>query len=305
MPRYAPKMTPADLLSLVFTMAKENDYVEDYGPIDETNPDLERLVMMLLSEELLPAVETDWNKVDFSWENLSVNGVKTTQDGIPFIDMLVGGDWETPLMAIIYHDGKKFRGYIPKKGNAYNHKAKSAFGNNDNDAAEAKKQFGPQAAGDDDYIDVSPDATMTLAEIENRLEAKGTYTVSQKSVVSKAAQKAKAQAEIEKTQDLSGPITADMVYAVINLAAGGSYVEFELRSSRRQLKPDEANRLVGVPAVLEKRQMRGDDGNILWYSPMNCYPIATQKLLEAAGFEKAPDNDLTPYEGARTVYITL
>ena len=139
-----------------------------------------------------------------------------------------------------------------------------------------------------------------------RIEAKGTYAYAAGPVVSKATDKAKRQKAIEATQDLTGPITADMVYAVISLAAGGAYVEFELRSSRRPLTVDEGERLVGVPAMLEKTVPRhSGDRAILWYSPQGCYPAQTLALLETAGFVKAPDNDITPYLGARTIVIGL
>lgn len=305
MPRFAPKMSKEDLRQVLFDLAKKYDYEEEYDEIDSSNPDLDSIVYMLLGEEHMPAVDKDWAKVDFSWENLEVSGEKSTQDGIPYFELLVGGDWETPLFAIIYFDGKKFRGFIPKDGNSYNHKAKSAFGNNDDDVIQAQKQFGEGVSDGDGYVDVEPDMTKVTAEINARLEAKGTFTPGAKPVVSNAAQKRKKQAEIEKDLDLSGDITADMVYAVIHLAAGAAYVEFELRASRRQLTAAEGARLVGLPKVLEKRNPTSDPNKVIWYSPMGYYPIQTQKLLEAAGFEKAPDNDLSLYAGARTVYIQL
>ena len=45
-----------------------------------------------------------------------------------------GGDWENPLVFVLYigHEGK-LRGYIPKDGNVYNKKEKAAYGNNDDD----------------------------------------------------------------------------------------------------------------------------------------------------------------------------
>lgn len=297
MPRYAPVISQSDLQQLIVDKAIENDYVEDYGVIDYDDPDMSRIIHMLL-EENLDQVVKDWYKIDFSTENLTVSQIKQTPDGIAYFEIIAGGDWETPLVCIIYFDGKKFRGYVPKDGNSYNHKEKSAFGNNDNDTEQAAKQFG--FAFDDDYVEVDPNMDLIDIDINSRLEAKGQYAYVAKKVVSKAATVADRQAKIEKNQNLSGPITPDMVYAVISLAAGCSYVEFKLRSSGRMLRPDECHRVTGVPSRLKKTVVCD---SVLWYAPQGCYPMQTLATLEAAGFTKAPDNDISLYINARTVYI--
>lgn len=304
MPRYAPVMPQADLRQMLIDKAVENDFIEEYGPIDPANPPITTIVDMLLSEDLAVDVWNDWSKINFSTENLDVVAEKTTRDGVPYLLIRAGGDWETPLSCILYFDGRKLRGYVPKDGNSYNHAAKAAFGNNDSDNDACVKQFGVGGGTDEEYRDVDPDAALVEQDIEKRIEAKGTHAYVQGQVISKAKSKAQRQAEIEKGQDLTGPITPDMVYAVISLAAGGAYAHFELRSSRRELTVDEGNRLVGVPARLDKTVMSGMT-SILWYTPPNCYPMEMLAMLEAAGFQKAPDNDLTPYMGARTVVIRM
>lgn len=304
MPRYAPVMPRADLRQMLIDKAIRNDYFEQYGEIDPTSPDLTRIVHMLLVEEILPDVEKDWSKIDFSTENMDVKAERITPDGVPYLWIRAGGDWETPLVCIIYFDGKKLRGYVPKDGNTYNHANKAAFGNNDSDNDACVKQFGDRGGTDEEYIDIGPDLALVEQDIGKRIEAKGTYAYLQGAVVSKAANEAARQARIEATQDLSGPITADMVYAVISLAAGGSYVEFELRSSRRALTVDEGNCLEGVPETLDKVVPSHSAGEaILWYGRQGCYPAQMLALLEGAGFVKAPDNDISPYLGARTVFL--
>lgn len=259
---------------------------------------------MLLVEEILPDVGKDWSKINFSTENMDVKAERVTPDGVPYLWIRAGGDWETPLVCIIYFDGKKLRGYVPKDGNSYNHDTKAAFGNDDSDNDACIRQFGDRGGTDEEYIDVEPDLALVEHDIGKRIEAKGTYAYVQGAVVSKAASKAARQARIEATQDLSGPITADMVYAIISLAAGGAYVEFELRSSRRALTVEEGERLVGVPASLDKTIPSYSKGEaVLWYSPMGCYPGQMLTLLKGAGFVKAPDNDISPYLGARTVFL--
>ena len=108
MPRYAPAMSQSDLRQIIIDKAIADDFVEDYGEIDRANPEMWRIVHMLL-EESLPEVEKDWSKIDFSTENLDVTGELSTPDGVPYIRLRTGGDWESPLVAIIYFDGKKLR----------------------------------------------------------------------------------------------------------------------------------------------------------------------------------------------------
>lgn len=303
MPRYAPQMSQSDLRQVIIDKAIANDYIEQYGDLDPAAPNLTKIVHMLFMEELVDEVWNDWCKINFSTENINVTAEKVTPGGVPYFLIRAGGDWETPLQCVMYFDGKKLRGYVPKDGNTYNHKTKAAFGNNDNDVTEAKKQFGDRFLGTDDYLDVEPDLALVEQDIAKRIEAKGTYSYVSKPVVSKAQAKAAKQAEIEKDQDLTGPITADMIYAVISPAAGGSYVEFELRSSRRELTTEEGGRVVGVPAILKRKE--GGSGRMLWYAPQNCYPMQMLNILEGAGFEKAPDNDLTRYQNACTHIILI
>ena len=44
---------------------------------------------------------------------------------------MVNGDWEEPVAVFVYWDGKKYRGYVPTRGNAINTINKSAFGNDE------------------------------------------------------------------------------------------------------------------------------------------------------------------------------
>ena len=87
-------------------------------------------------------VEKDLEKVRFDLENLTYSnempftknkegnlcGFHTLDNGFSFLGGMAGGDWENPLFFIIYHDGKKFRGYIPAYGNTYNTDMNAAFG---------------------------------------------------------------------------------------------------------------------------------------------------------------------------------
>ena len=75
----------------------------------------------------------DFKGIRPDWENHDLYGGLRTVKGAPYVIMHVGGDWECPVAVFIYHDGKEFRCYIPKKGNVYREDLKICFGNWDAD----------------------------------------------------------------------------------------------------------------------------------------------------------------------------
>ena len=98
-------------------------------------------------------VEDDLSRVRFDLENLERFGTEDSYTHFPGLsdmegyEMLgeggsafpvlwcaAGGDWEMPLVFIIYvgEDGK-LHGYVPDDGNAYNHDKNAAYGNHDGD----------------------------------------------------------------------------------------------------------------------------------------------------------------------------
>ena len=80
----------------------------------------------------------DLNKIKHDWENCDYIGdIRTTKSGIPYILGDFGGDWEEPILFMVYWDGTEFRGYIPEHGNCYNRDLNQVFGNNE----EADEKF--------------------------------------------------------------------------------------------------------------------------------------------------------------------
>jgi hypothetical protein len=77
---------------------------------------------------LTPTVEKDLSKVHFDSENVDQNGYKTLPNGLTYLGVYSYGDWEKPVFYIIYSDGKKLRGYIPKKGNLWNTDTNRSYG---------------------------------------------------------------------------------------------------------------------------------------------------------------------------------
>jgi hypothetical protein len=86
-------------------------------------------------------LKKDLSKVQFAWENFCTDpddhrtyreflGFHTLPNGMPFWGCLAGGDWEIPILFILYLDpSKKLRAYIPERGQYYNKEEKCAFGN--------------------------------------------------------------------------------------------------------------------------------------------------------------------------------
>ena len=94
----------------------------------------------------------DLRKINFDFENVSATGegdsccvcrgkrsgkddlkglwgFNTLPNGLSFLGIQAGGDWEIPVFFIIYWDGKRLRGYVPNNGNTFNEKTKAAYGN--------------------------------------------------------------------------------------------------------------------------------------------------------------------------------
>lgn len=106
--------------------------------------------------EVTQDVKKDLSKVEFSFENIvtksddlygkhnkqtALVGYHTLSNGITFLGVQAGSDFEHPIFFIIYWNGKRLRAYIPKRGNVWNTSEKSAYGNNKKyDAINAKKR---------------------------------------------------------------------------------------------------------------------------------------------------------------------
>ena len=106
---------------------------------------------------------------------MSLDHKGTTNSGIDYLALLVNGDWEEPVAVFVYWDGKKYRGYVPTRGNAINTINKSAFGNDE----DADNEYCTKYLGLKDYygcdgckfsLPINWDAC--LEEFETRLVVK-------------------------------------------------------------------------------------------------------------------------------------
>jgi hypothetical protein len=130
---------------------------------------------------LCAKLEDDLGKVEFDCENVSYSpgsfgdkniiGLHALSNGLTFLGGCAGGDWEVPIYFILYWDGKKVRGYIPKKGNPWNGDTNEAFGNDEEaDEKFLRKKF--DIDKDDDWENYKDqyDFALILKDIEERIQ---------------------------------------------------------------------------------------------------------------------------------------
>ena len=135
---------------------------------------------------LTPQIEKDLKKCEFDLENVEeggnrreLMGYRTLDNGLTFLGILAGGDWEISVFFIIYWDGKKLRGYIPSDGNPWNKTTKKAYGNDDgefSDGEDLKKRYSWFCDRDPRDIDYSEapcrDFVAIRKDIEKRIVEK-------------------------------------------------------------------------------------------------------------------------------------
>jgi len=107
---------------------------------------------------MIPEVLGKDLKVEFDLENFEdrhgerapddLLGYHATPHGLTFWGFLAGGDWEMPVFAICYFDGKKLRGYVPTGGNPWNRKTKQAYGNAEDEDGDEGEHDWPAIAAD-------------------------------------------------------------------------------------------------------------------------------------------------------------
>ena len=103
---------------------------------------------MKIHNALMACVETDnvvskdLSKVNFDWENCGCDadadptqdpcGFWITPSGVPTLGCYAGGDWEDPVYFVLYPESMtSIRAYMPKAGNTWNIKTKTAWGSGD------------------------------------------------------------------------------------------------------------------------------------------------------------------------------
>jgi hypothetical protein len=192
MARKATKLNQAEfealLLSWADTVIRKVEEAE-YGPeseklkverLAEEARDLTRYGVMYVWEmrihnalmacvELNNVIIKDLSKVQFDWENCGCDlerdtptGFWTTSSGVPMLGCYAGGDWEDSVFFVLYPESAtSIRAYMPKAGNTWNLKNKTAWGSGDDEEEE-----------DADENPRKVDVAAFRADVEARIQAK-------------------------------------------------------------------------------------------------------------------------------------
>lgn len=175
MPRYAKANQTIDDLKTLVAKACDPDYDVPciYGILNG-------------SDSNTPAqakVRADLSKINVDFENAEEFGTEDSYNHLPGLENLDGyemigsglsafpvlwcaggGDWENPLVFVLYIGQKgELRAYIPEDGNVYNKKEKAAYGNNDDD---------PSWGDDPDNPLLQFDADKLRADVAGRIIVK-------------------------------------------------------------------------------------------------------------------------------------
>lgn len=119
------------------------------------------------NDESNPVIK-DLSKVQFDFENFGCDlaeddpcGFWMTTTSVPMLGCYAGGDWEDPVFFVLYPESStKVRAYMPKEGNTWNIKTKTAWGSGDEE---------------DEDPDENPrkvDVAAFRADVEARIQAK-------------------------------------------------------------------------------------------------------------------------------------
>lgn len=137
MSRKAVKTTKDDFFKILKEKASKTEFFqEEFYPEEIEEMSDEALVYSAIVNQVLAKVVNDIKKVSVSFENVVTKGdiieyplgFTELPNGVSGYLFMVGGDWEKPVAAFLYYDGKSFRAYVPKEGNSYNKKYKCAYG---------------------------------------------------------------------------------------------------------------------------------------------------------------------------------
>ncbi|MGH7175392.1 MAG: hypothetical protein ACREGR_03485 [Minisyncoccia bacterium] len=137
MPRFfAPITVPA------FRLRCEEAFNEDNRHSDLKYMAVHKILDALAKDIKVSFDTENWEMKEQTWGAKNLLGFQTLDNGMTYLGVQAGGDWEAPVFFCVYWDGKKLRGYVPTEGNPYNTKTMQAFGNDEEaDYEDCKKRW--------------------------------------------------------------------------------------------------------------------------------------------------------------------
>lgn len=114
---------------------EEADYRAKWGDMNALDMYVNNAMRQCVEAE--NQVYQDITKIQVDFENVGCTlgkkdpvGFWSTSTGIPVLGCHVGGDWEDPVFFVLYPEtATTIRAYVPKDGNTYVLKTKTAYGN--------------------------------------------------------------------------------------------------------------------------------------------------------------------------------
>jgi hypothetical protein len=172
MPRYAKKgSTREDIIEVMIKelqSEKMRQYVDGRDIDYEDEDDVIHNYIHNVVGYSNSIANKDVSKIDFDFENsdTAFGFLGTLPDYTTLIWCMAGGDWEAPVYFCLYLDpDNHIRAYVPKDGNTYCHKCKSAWGTCDcNEGKDSEDHL-----NDDDY---GPDYDAMYKDVCNRIQTK-------------------------------------------------------------------------------------------------------------------------------------
>jgi len=141
-----------------------DDYLEFISELsyhhDSIKKDLSKVIFD--HENCFAEVDEDMSQ----WIPNQLVGPRMLDNGLSYIGVFAGGDWEAGLFYIIYWDGKNLRAYIPSDGNTWNKESMTAYGSEEERGGKWE-DYEP----DYEFEDLpKPDASLILNDIKNRIQ---------------------------------------------------------------------------------------------------------------------------------------
>jgi hypothetical protein len=118
------------------------DGSEGYETADDVRADYDPFTFGTAVHEGFPytaRVRDDLARVQFDNENTEIEFEAPGFEGfsaigdLTFLGVLAGGDWEAPVVFILYMHAGELRGYVPDGGNQYDRRKLRAWGNGDSE----------------------------------------------------------------------------------------------------------------------------------------------------------------------------
>lgn len=119
--RKALKMSKEEVKEAMYSYVMKNhkDILEECMVNGDEKPDIDDFLCSLVdcdifSKDVYPCYIENW----MDYEGLA--NWNTLSNGFTFFGVYGGPDWTGPIFYILYWDGKKIRGYVPRYGNTVN-----------------------------------------------------------------------------------------------------------------------------------------------------------------------------------------